>query len=124
MKSLTRFITTKLKPKVNEQKSAVARPWERKFLGLSFTSAETPKRRIAPKAVLRFKQRVRELTSRTRGVSIERMAEDLARYLRGWIGYFGKRTPSVRERLEEWIRRRLRSAIWKQRKRGRTRFAN
>jgi RNA-directed DNA polymerase len=77
MKSLTRFITTKLKLKVNEQKSAVARPWERKFLGFSFTSAETPKRRIAPKAVLRFKERVRELTSRTRGVSIERMAEDL-----------------------------------------------
>ena len=124
MKSLTRFITTKLKLKVNEQKSAVARPWERKFLGFSFTSAETPKRGIAPKAVLRFKERVRALTSRTRGVSIERMAEDLARYLRGWIGYFGNcETPSALERLEEWIRRRLRSAIWKQWKRGRTRFA-
>jgi RNA-directed DNA polymerase len=67
MKSLTRFITTKLKLKVNEQKSAVARPWERKFLGFSFTSAKTSKRRIAPKAVSRFKERVRELTSRTRG---------------------------------------------------------
>src|SRR6266480_1200453 len=87
MKSLTRFIATKLKLKVNEQKSAVARPWERKFLGFSFTSAKTPKRRIAPKAVIRFKERVRELTSRTRGVSIERMAEELARYLRGWIGH-------------------------------------
>jgi RNA-directed DNA polymerase len=86
MKSITRFITTKLKLKVNEQKSAVARPWARKFLGFSFTSTETPKRRIAPKTVLHFKERVRELTSRTRGVSIERMAEDLARYLRGWIG--------------------------------------
>ena len=72
MKSLTRFITTKLKLKVNEQKSAVARPWERKFLGFSFTRAETPKRRIAPKAVLRFKERVRELTSRTRGVTSRR----------------------------------------------------
>ena len=124
MESITRFITTKLKLKVNEQKSAVARPWERKFLGFSFTSAGAPKRRIAPKAVDRFKERVRELTSRTRGVSIERMAEELTRYLRGWIGYFGKcETPSVLQGLEEWIRRRLRSVIWKQWKRGTVRFA-
>src|SRR5437660_8460 len=124
MQSLTRFITTKLKLKVNEQKSAVARPWERKFLGFRFTSAETPKRRIAPKAAVRFKERVRELTRRTRGVSIEQMAEELARYLRGWIGYFGNcETPSVLQSLEAWTRRRLRSAIWKQWKRGRKRFA-
>src|SRR5215472_14504187 len=77
MKSLVRFIATRLKLKVNEQKSAVAEPWERKFLGFSFTSGQTPKRRIAPKAVLRFKERVRELTSRTRGVSIDRIAEGL-----------------------------------------------
>src|SRR5271165_1350801 len=90
MESLKRFLTTKLKLQVNEQKSAVARPWERKFLGFSFTNAGIPKRRIAPKAVDRFKGRVRELTRRTRGVSTERMAEELSRYLRGWIGYFGK----------------------------------
>ena len=124
MESLKRFLATKLKLKVNERKSAVARPWERKFPGFSFTSAGIPKRRIAPKAVDRFKERVRELTSRTRGVSIERMAEDLTRYLRGWIGYFGKcETPSVLQGLEQWLRRRLRSAIWKQWKRGKTRFA-
>jgi RNA-directed DNA polymerase len=110
--------------KVNQQKSAVARPWERKFLGFSFTWNREPKRRIAPKAVLRFKQRVRELTRRTRGVSIERMAEELAQYLRGWIGYFGRcQTPSVLQGLEEWTRRRLRSVIWKQWKRGTVRFA-
>ena len=86
MESITRFITTKLKLKVNQQKSAVARPWARKFLGFSFTSAGVPKRRIAPKAVDRFKERVRELTRRTKGVGIERMVEDLARYERGWIG--------------------------------------
>ncbi len=124
MASITRYITTQLKLKVNEQKSAVARPWERKFLGFSFTSAGVPKRRIAPKAVDRFKGRVRELTSRTRGVGTERMAEELARYLRGWIGYFGKcETPSVLQGLEQWFRRRLRSAIWKQWKRGSVRFA-
>ena len=124
MESLVRFITTKLNLKVNQQKSAVARPWERKFLGFSFTSNREPKRRIAPKAVLRFKERVRELTCRTRGVSIERMAEELAQYLRGWIGYFGRsQTPSVLRGLEEWTRRRLRSVIWKQWKRGTVRFA-
>jgi RNA-directed DNA polymerase len=124
MESLARFIITKLKLRVNAQKSAVARPWGRKFLGFSFTNARVPKRRIAPKAVARFKERVWGLTRRTRGVSIERMAEDLSRYLRGWIGYFGKcETPSVLRGLERWIRRRLRSAIWKQWKRGTVRFA-
>lgn len=124
MESIGRFITTKLKLKVNQQKSAVARPWERKFLGFSFTWNREPKRRIAPKAVERFKERVRELTRRTKGVSMERMAEELAQYLRGWIGYFGRcQTPSVLQGLEEWIRRRLRSVIWKQWKRGRVRFA-
>jgi RNA-directed DNA polymerase len=127
MESLTQFITAKLKLQINQQKSAVARPWERKFLGFSFTSAGIPKRRIAPKAVDRFKKfkkRVRELTNRTRGVSTERMAEELSRYLRGWMGYFGKcETPSVLAGLEHWLRRRLRSAIWKQWKRGRARFA-
>src|SRR6059036_1344131 len=124
MESMTRFITTKLKLKVNAQKSAVAQPGERKFLGFSFTFNREPKRRIAPKAVLRFKERVRELTSRTRGVSTERMAAELARYLRGWLGYFGKcQTPSVLADLEKWLRRRLRSAIWKQWKRGKVRFA-
>lgn len=124
MRSTTRFITAKLRLRVNEQKSAVARPWERKFLGFSFTVNRAPKRRIAPKAVERFKGRIRELTSRTRGVSMERMAEELSLYLRGWIGYFGKcETPSVLEGLEEWFRRRLRSAMWKQWKRGSVRFA-
>jgi len=117
------FITAKLKLKVNSEKSAVARPWERKFLGFSFTNAGIPKRRIAPQAVDRFQKRVRELTRRTRGVSTERVAEELARYLRGWIGYFGKcETPSVLLDLEKWFRRRLRSPIWKQWKRGSVRF--
>src|SRR6202165_941628 len=124
MESITRFITTKLKLKVNEQKSAVARPWERKFLGFSFTSNREPKRRLAPKAVIRFKDKVRELTQRTRGVSVERMTEELGRYLRGWVGYFGHcQTPSVLQGLEEWTRRRLRSVLWKQWDRGPVRFA-
>ena len=124
MTSITRFITTKLKLKVNEQKSAVARPWERKFMGFSFTANREPKRRIAPKAVIRFKAKVREVTRRTRGVNVEKMAGELGRYLRGWLGYFGQcQTPSVLQGLEEWTRRRLRSVIWKQWKRGTVRFA-
>lgn len=124
MESISRFITQKLKLKVNQQKSAVARPWERKFLGFSFTRDRVPKRRIAPKAYERFCERVREITRRTRGTSIEKMAEELGCYLRGWIGYFGRcQTPSVLQGLEEWVRRRLRASIWKQWKRGSVRFA-
>ena len=124
MENITRFIAARLKLKVNGEKSAVAEPWARKFLGFSFTRFGEPKRRIAPRAILRFKGRIRELTQRTRGVSTERMAEDLARYLRGWLGYFGKcQTPSVLVGLDQWVRHRLRSVIWKQWKRGSVRFA-
>jgi RNA-directed DNA polymerase len=123
MRSVTRFIQRRLKLKVNEEKSAVARPQERKFLGFSFTRGIRPKRRIAPKALLRCKQRVRELTRRTRGISVEQMTKELASYLRGWKGYFGFcQTPSVLRTLEAWMRRRLRSVIWKQWKRGTVRF--
>jgi RNA-directed DNA polymerase len=123
MPSVTSFIQRRLKLKVNEAKSAVARPQERKFLGFSFTYGAKPKRRIAPKALLRCKQRVRELTRRTRGTSLEQMTKELATYLRGWKSYFGfSQTPSVLQRLEEWIRRRLRSVIWKQWKRSKVRF--
>jgi RNA-directed DNA polymerase len=122
-RSITGFLTRRLKLKVNEEKSAVARPAERKFLGFSFTT-RGPKRRIADKALLRFKRKVRELTNRTRGVSIGRMTKELADYLRGWKGYFGFcETPRVLERMDGWIRRRLRSMLWKQWKRGKARFA-
>ena len=116
MQSVTGFIRRRLHLKVNEAKSAVARPQERKFLGFSFTSRG--KRRIAPKALLRCKRKVRELTRRTRGVSLKQMTTELAEYLRGWRGYFRFcETPSVLQGLDQWIRRRLRSVIWKQRKR-------
>src|ERR1700688_1699433 len=123
MQSVTQFITQKLQLKVNEAKSAVARPQERKFLGFSFTGGREPKRRIAPKVLLRCKQRVRELTRRTRGISLEQMTKQLATYLRGWKSYFGfSQTPSVLQKLEAWMRRRLRSVIWKQWKRSKVRF--
>jgi RNA-directed DNA polymerase len=123
MRSVTRLLTTKLKLRVNSEKSAVARPWERKFLGCSFTNHKQPKRRLAPKTVARFQERVRELTRRTRGISLVRMVHDVAEYLRGWIGYFGRcETPEVLATLEKWLRRRLRAMVWKQWKRGTTRY--
>ena len=121
--NITRFITQRLKLKVNEAKSAVARPEARKFLGFSFSNNQEAKRRIAPKALLCCKQKIRELTRWTRGISLERMIEDLAAYLRGWKSYFGFcQSPWTLRTLDYWIRRRLRSMIWKQWRRGRVRF--
>lgn len=121
--SVTQFLAKKLRLKVNESKSAVARPWERKFLGFTFTSQRQPKRRIAPQALKRFANRIREITRRTRGVKVEKVIEDLCSYLRGWGGYFGHcQTPSVLAALNGWLRRRIRSFYWKQWKTGRVRF--
>jgi RNA-directed DNA polymerase len=122
--SLERFLERRLKLKINAAKSAVARPYERKFLGMSFTSGKEPKRRIAPQALIRFKSRVRELTRRTRGATLAKIIEELSRYLIGWRGYFGLcQTPSVLRELDRWVRRRLRCIAWKQWKRGTNRFA-
>jgi len=124
MEGMEHFIGKRLRLKVNAAKSAVARPWERKFLGFTFTANRQPKRRVASKALARFTRKVRELTRRTRGISVQAMVEQLASYLRGWGGYFGFcQTPSVVEGLNSWIRRRLRCVQWKQWKRGRRRFA-
>jgi RNA-directed DNA polymerase len=124
MASIERFLSRRLKLRINTAKSAVAPPVQRKFLGFSFTNRKEPKRRIAPQALARLKARVRELTRRTKGASLARIVEELSRYLIGWRGYFGFcETPSVLRALDEWIRRRLRAIVWKQWKRGRTRFA-
>jgi RNA-directed DNA polymerase len=124
MESVKRFITEKLKLKVNESKSAVAKPQERKFLGFSFTKGKELKRKIAPQAIDRFKERVRDITLQGKGGSMEQTMEELARYVRGWRGYFGFcETTSVLKHLDSWIRRRLRCAFWRQWKTGRKRFA-
>ena len=124
MEGITRFITQKLKLKVNESKSAVAQPQARKFLGFSFTAGPENKRVIAPKALDRFKQRIREITRKAKGVSIEKTIEELASYMRGWRGYFGFcETPVVLEYLTRWVRLRLRAAMWRQWKTPRRRRA-
>jgi RNA-directed DNA polymerase len=124
MESITRFITQRLKLKVNETKSAVARPQQRKFLGFSFTTGLEVKRVIASKALDRFKQRIREITRRAKGVSMEATMVVLAPYMRGWRSYFGFcETPEVLLGLTRWVRLRLRAALWRQWKTPRRRRA-
>ena len=82
MASVSRFLTTKLRLKVNETRSAVARPEERKFLGFSISN-DGSERRIAPKVLDKFKERIRETTSRTRGLSLSQIIEELTPYLVG-----------------------------------------
>src|ERR1700726_3962487 len=124
MESVTRFITQNLKLKVNQAKSAVARPQERKFLGFSFSAGPEIKRVIAPKSLERFKRRIREITRRAKGVSIKTTMEELATYMRGWRGYFGFcETPEVLVALPRWVRLRLRAALWRQWKTSRRRRA-
>jgi RNA-directed DNA polymerase len=124
MEGVSRFIADKLKLKVNASKSAVDRPSRRKFLGFSFTRGKSPKRRIAPRAIDRFKERIRELTRQARGQSLRQMVVPLGQYLRGWRAYFGiNQTPSVVNALDEWIRRRLRCVVLRHWKTGRRRFA-
>ena len=123
MESIKRFITTKLKLKVSESKSAVAKPQQRKFLGFSFTAGKELKRKIAPKAMERFKERIREITRKAKGRSMEQVMEELVPYIRGWRSYYGFcETPSILKQLDTFIRRRLRSAIWRQWKNGRRRL--
>ncbi len=114
MTSLTRFIEGRLKLQVNAQKSAVARPWQRSFLGFTLTDEPQPRRRIADKALARFKDRVRDLTRRHRGVSLTRMIDDLNPLLRGWAGYFGFSQWRELDTLDGWTRRRLRCVVWVQ----------
>lgn len=122
MQSLRVMITKRLRLRINEGKSAVARPYQRKFLGFSFTSQKQARRRIAPKAVERFKARIRELTQRRRGRAVTTIIAELNLYLNGWKGYFAFcETPSVLKELDGWIRRKLRCYLWKQWKTARQR---
>src|SRR3989475_742954 len=124
MKSIPQFITQKLKLKESEAKGAGARPKEGNFLEFSFTAGPEVKRVIAPKALDRFKRRIREITRRAKGVSIETTMEELAPYMRGWRSYFGFcETPRVLVHLTCWVRVRLRAALWRQWKTPRRRRA-
>jgi group II intron reverse transcriptase/maturase len=113
--SCRKFLENRLRLKVNEGKSAVDRPWKRKFLGYSVTRYRKPKLRLAPDSVTRLKERVREMTRRGRGISLQQLIAELNPYLRGWLGYYRLiETPSVLEQLDKWLRRRLRCFLLKQ----------
>lgn len=122
--SISRFITKRLKLKVNEAKSAVSYPWWRKYLGFSFTSTRGKTRiRIHSKSFKRFKDRVRKLTGRQRGRSLWQVIQQLNEYIRGWWAYYGHaETRSFIRSLNYWIMRRLRAIIWKHWKNRRTRI--
>ena len=122
MASLESFLWKRLRLPVNQEKSAVDRPWKRKFLGYSVTFHWQPKLRVAPESVRRFREKVRELLRRGRGRSLRRTLQDLEPLLRGWVQYFRlAETKNVFEDLDQWIRRRLRCLLWRQWKRSRTR---
>ncbi|MCH7538664.1 MAG: group II intron reverse transcriptase/maturase [Proteobacteria bacterium] len=116
MESVSKFITRRLKLKVNEGKSAVDMPRNRTFLGYTFTGGKSPNRRkIAAKSIQRFRAEVRRITRRNWSISLEDRIERLSRYITGWRGYYGYcETASVLRDLDSWIRRRLRNVVWKQ----------
>jgi RNA-directed DNA polymerase len=114
MTSIQQFIERKLRLKVNKGKSAVDRPWKRKFLGFSFTSSKEPKVRIAKESLKRMKKKVRAITSRKMPYPMEYRIQKLNQYLIGWCGYFALAdTKSIFREVDGWIRRRLRMCLWK-----------
>ncbi len=113
--SVTRFLERKLRLRVNEEKSAVGRPWQRKFLGFRILRQKETRISVAAESLKRAKETIRRITRRNRGVSLERVLQELRTYTDGWVGYFAlARTPSVFQELDGWIRRRLRCYQWKQ----------
>ncbi len=123
MASVRRLVEGRLKLKVNEAKSAVERPWKRKFLGFSFLGGKEAKIRLAAKSVQRVKAKLRELTRRSRSQEMKERIRVINRYLGGWMGYFAlAETPSVLATLDGWLLRRLRACLWRQWRRVRTRY--
>lgn len=123
MESITAFIEVKLKLKVSREKSAVDRPWKRKFLGFTFSwDMQNPRVKIAKASLQRVKTKIKEITARSKPIPIEMRIKELNRYLTGWCGYYALAdTKSVFAELDAWTRRRLRMCVWKQWKQPKTR---
>ena len=122
MESITRFLEKRLRLKVNREKSAVDRPWNREFLGYTMTWHRQPRLKVSPDSIQRIRGKIRELMRKARGCSLTKIIGELVPLLRGWINYF--RLSSVKiafEELDEWIRRRLRCVIWRHWKKPATR---
>jgi len=124
MESVRRFLEQRLRLRVNKAKSAVDRPWRRKFLGFSFyKNAQGVGVRVAPQSLDRMKRRVRDLTRRARSQNLADRIRATNAYLAGWMGYYGyANTPRAFKDLDEWLRHRMRACVWKTWKRVRTRY--
>lgn len=123
MESITKYLEGKLRLVVNQEKSAVDRPWKRKFLGFSFYTGKQIGIRLAPKTIERLKEKIRELTQRKTPIPMEERVKTLSRYLMGWMGYYALADAKrILGPMDQWIRHRLRMCIWKQWKRVRTRI--
>jgi RNA-directed DNA polymerase len=122
MESITGFLRKRLRLKVNRDKSAVDRPWNRKFLGYTMTPHSCPKLKVSPQSVNRAKGRIKEIVRQGRGRSLPKVIGELKPFLRGWVTYFRlSQVKGVFEELDQWIRRRLRLILWRQWKKPRTR---
>lgn len=120
--SIEKFLEKDLRLKVNRAKSAVDRPWSRKFLGYSVTASREPKLRVAAESVRKLKKNVKEILRKGRGRSVKRTIADLNPKLRGWMVYFRHtQCPSILPEIDSWLRRRLRCIVWRQWKRPKTR---
>ena len=123
MDSITRYLEGKLRLIVNQEKSAVGRPWKRKFLGFSFYTGKEIGIRLAPKTIERLREKIRELTQRKTPIPMKERVKELSQYLMGWMGYYAlANAKSILGHMDEWIRQRLRMCVWKQWKRVRTRI--
>jgi RNA-directed DNA polymerase len=124
MESIQSFLQKRLKLKVNEEKSSVDRPWKLQYLGFSmYKNKGRVHIRLAPRSIKRVKDKIRELTSRSKPLPMAVRIQRINAYLGGWLGYYAlAETPSVFQSLEGWLRRRLRMCLWKQWKRVRTRY--
>ena len=122
MESLTRFVEGRLRLKVNRTKSAVDRPWKRKFLGYTVTTHFSPRLKPAPESLKRAKDRIRQITQAGWGRNIRKVIAEINEFTRGWIGYFRLATvKDTFDKLDQWIRRRLRKILWEQWKKPKTR---
>lgn len=125
MKTVTKFLTERLRLKVNAEKSAVAQPWERKFLGYSMTRHKQPRLKVAPESLQRLKAKIRTIFREGRGRSLPQVIKDLNQLLRGWMQYFRlAEVKGIFEELDGWLRRKLRCLLWRQWKRSFTRAKN
>ena len=126
MENITKFIEKKLRLKVNRKKSKVDRPWRIKYLGISFYQSKGKVEiRIHPKSIEKFKDKIREITSKSNAMSMEVRYKKLKQVIRGWVNYFKiANMGKIVQKLDKWIRRRIRMCYWKEWKKIKTKHDN